>query len=97
MLAPFPIEKYVFFPPISIKKKKKYSVRGRVVQLVTCLTTDKCLAADQGVASLILAWSHTFLEIDHDIISMVFLPLPLIREGLSVTSESMCSKYWLTA
>ena len=39
-----------------------------------------------------------FVEIDHEIISMVILILPLIQEGLlSVTSERMCTKYWLTA
>ena len=27
--------------------------------------------ADPGVASSIPAWSHTFLEIDHEVISMV--------------------------
>ena len=38
----------------------------------------------------ILALSHTFM--DHDIISTVFLLLPLIQEGLlSITSESMCN------
>ena len=42
--------------------------------------------------------SHTFVDIDHEIISMVILLLPLIQEGLlSVTHESMCTKYWLTA
>ena len=46
---------------------------GRVAQSVTCLATDACLAADPGVASLIPAGSHTFLEIDHEIISMVIL------------------------
>ena len=34
-----------------------------------CLTTDVGLAADPGVVSLTPAWSHTFLEIDHEIIS----------------------------
>ena len=54
------------------------------------------LAADHGVASLIPARSHTFVGIDHEIISIVIL-LPLVQEGLlSVTSESMCKKYWLT-
>ena len=38
-----------------------------------CLTADTCLTADPGVASLILARSHTFVEIDHKIISMAFL------------------------
>ena len=43
------------------------------------------------------AWSHTFVEIDHEIISMVILLLPLIQEGLlSVTRESMCMKNWLS-
>ena len=46
---------------------------GRVAQSVTCLTTDASLTADPGVASLIPARSHTILEIDHEIISTVFL------------------------
>ena len=37
-------------------------VLGRIVH-VTCLT------ADQGVASLVPAWSHTFVEIDHEIMN----------------------------
>ena len=42
-------------------------------------------------------WSQTFVEIDHKIISTVTLLLPLIQEGLlSVASESMCTKCWLT-
>ena len=41
------------------------------------------------------AKSHTFVEIDHEIISTVILLLPLIQEGmLSVTRESMCTTYW---
>ena len=44
-----------------------------VAQLVTCLTTDASLTADSGVGSLIPARSHTFVEIDHEIISMVIL------------------------
>ena len=35
--------------------------------------TDACLTADPGVASSIPARSHTFLEIDHEIISTVIL------------------------
>ena len=34
-----------------------------------CLTAYTCLSADAGFASLILARSHTFADIDHDIIS----------------------------
>ena len=40
---------------------------GRIAQSVACLATDP------GVASLITAQSHTFMEIDHEIISMVIL------------------------
>ena len=47
--------------------------QGRVAQLVTCLATDTCLTADPGVASSNTARSYTFVEIDHEIISMVIL------------------------
>ena len=43
------------------------------MQSVTCLATDVCLTPDPGVASLNLVRSHTFLEIDHEMISMVIL------------------------
>ena len=46
---------------------------GRVAQSVTCLATDASLTGDPGVASSIPAWSHTFVEIDHEIISTVIL------------------------
>ena len=46
---------------------------GRVAQSVTCLATDACLTADPGVASSIPVRSHTFVEIDHEIISTVIL------------------------
>ena len=46
---------------------------GRIAQSVTCLATDACLTADPGVASSIPARSHTFVEIDHEIISRVIL------------------------
>ena len=39
-----------------------------------CLATDVCLTAEPGVTSLIPTRSHTFVEIDHEIISMVILP-----------------------
>ena len=45
----------------------------RVVQSVTCLATDACLTVIPGVASSIPARSHTFVEIDHEIISTVIL------------------------
>ena len=46
---------------------------GRVAQSVTSLTTDASLTADPGVASSIPVWSHTFVEIDYEIISTVIL------------------------
>ena len=45
----------------------------RVAQSVTCLATDVSLTADPGVASLIPAQSHTFVEIDYEIFSMAIL------------------------
>ena len=38
-----------------------------------CLARDACLTAYPGVASSIAAWPHTFVEIDHEIISTVIL------------------------
>ena len=43
-------------------------------QSITCLATDACLTAIPGVASSIPARSHTFVEIDHEIISTVIPP-----------------------
>ena len=42
-------------------------------------------------------WQHSFVEIDHEIFSMVILSIPLIQEGqLSVLAKE-CAQYWLTA
>ena len=49
------------------------SYQNRVAQSVTCLATDASLAADSGVASSLPARSHTFVEIDHELISTVIL------------------------
>ena len=41
---------------------------------------------------------HTFLDIDHEIISTAILSLRLIQLGqLSVTDKRICTEYWLTA
>ena len=53
---------------------------------VTCLATDACLTADPGVASSIPVRSHTFVEIDHEMISTVILLLPLIHSRRVVVS-----------
>ena len=54
---------------------------GHIAQSVTCLATYASLTADPGVASSIPARSHTFVEIDHEIISTVILPLPPSAES----------------
>ena len=43
------------------------------MQSVPCLATNACLTADEGFTSSIPAWSHTVVEIDHEIISTVIL------------------------
>ena len=53
---------------------------GRVAQSV------KCLTADPGVASSIPARSHSFLEIDHEIIPMAIL-LPFADSRRVVVSH----------
>ena len=82
---------------------KQALLPGRVAQSVTCLATDASLTADPGVASLIPAWSHTFVEIDHEIIPTVIL-LPStesFKKGCcqiqAKVTVIMCMKYWLTA
>ena len=67
---------------------------GRVAQSVTCLATDACLTADPGVASSIPARSHTFVEIDHEIISMVIL-LPSadsFKKGCCQLQAKVCAR-----
>ena len=63
-----------------------FPLPGRVAQSVTCLATDACLTADPGVASWIPDRYHTFVEIDHEIISTVILLLPLIYSRRVVVS-----------
>ena len=67
---------------------------GRVAQSVTCLATDACLTADPGVASLIPARYHTFVKIDHEIISTVIL-LPsadLFKKGFCQLQAKVCAQ-----
>ena len=69
-------------------------IPGRVAQSVTCLATDACLTADPGVASSIPARYHTFVEIDHEIISTVIL-LPsadLFKKGCCQLQAKVCAQ-----
>ena len=67
---------------------------GRVAQSVTCLATDACLTADPGVASSIPARSHTFVEIDHEIIStVIFLPsADSFKKGCCQLQAKVCAQ-----
>ena len=62
-------------------------LQSRVAQLVTCLAKDAYLTADPGVTSLVLARSHNFLEIDHEVISTSFSTLPLSHLRWVVVSD----------
>ena len=67
---------------------------GCLAQSVTCLATDACLTADPGVASKIPACYHTFVEIDHEIISTVIL-LPsadLFKKGCCQLQAKVCAQ-----
>ena len=64
----------------------KMTAPGRVAQSVTCLATDACLTAHPGVASSIPVRYHTFVEIDHEMISTVILLLRLIHSRRVVVS-----------
>ena len=67
---------------------------GRVAQSVTCLATDASLTADPGVASSIPARSHTFVEIDPEIISTVIL-LPSaesFKKGCCQLQAKVCAR-----
>ena len=67
---------------------------GRVAQSVKCLATDACLTADAGVGSSIPARSHTFVEIDHEIISTVIL-LPSadsFKKGCCQLQAKVCAQ-----
>ena len=71
-----------------------FSLPGRVAQSVTCLATDASLTAEPGVASLIPARSHTFVEIDHEIIStVILLPSPeSFKKGCCQLPAKVCAR-----
>ena len=75
-------------------KSTKLAIPGRVAQSVTCLATDASLTANPGVASSIPARSHTFVEIDHEIISTVIL-LPSaesFKKGCCQLQAKVCAR-----
>ena len=67
---------------------------GRIAQSVTCLATDACLTAIPGVASSITARSHTFVEIDHEIIFYGHSPpsADLFKKGCCQLQAKVCAR-----
>ena len=67
---------------------------GRVAQSVTCLATDACLTAYPGVASSIPVRSHTFVEIDHEMISTVILlsSADSFKKGCCQLQAKVCAR-----
>ena len=65
-----------------------------VAQWVRCLATDVSLMADPGVANSIPARSHTFVEIDHEIISTVILltSAESIKKGCCQLQAKVCAR-----
>ena len=49
------------------------------------------LIGDPEAPSLILAWSHTFVEFDHEIFAAVIILLPLILEELCHLQAKVCA------
>ena len=67
---------------------------GCLAQSVMCLATDASLTVDPRVVSLILVWSHTFVEIDHEIIYTV-IPLPSVvsfKNGCCPLQAKVCAR-----
>ena len=67
---------------------------GGVAQLVMCLATDACLTADPGAASSTSTQVHTFMKIDHEIISTVIL-LPsaeALKKGCCQLQAKVCAQ-----
>ena len=67
---------------------------GCVGQSVTCLATDACLTADPGVECSITALYHTFVEIDHEIISAVILlhSADSFKKGCCQLQAKVCAR-----
>ena len=83
----------MFYAIITVDMPVTYGP-GRVAQSVTCLATDACLTADPGVASSIPVRSHTFVEIDHEMISTVIL-LPSadsFKKGCCQLQAKVCAR-----
>ena len=64
---------------------------GRVAQSLMCMAADTRLTADPWAASSMQTQTHTFVDIDHEIISMAIFYLPLILEGSYQLKAKVCA------
>ena len=89
------LSKLLWLVLLSARMKKIHpKMKVLVAQSVTCLATDACLTADPGVASSIPVRSHTFVEIDREIIPTVLL-LPsadLFKKGCCQLQAKVCAR-----
>ena len=64
----------------------------------TCRATDVCLTAGPRVPSTIQAPSHIFVEVDHEIISMVIILASAVsRRVIVIYKRKYVHVNWLTA
>ena len=77
-----------------LKEKPPIQHKMCAVQSVTCLATDESLIADPGVMSSILAQSHTFVEIDHEMIyTIICFPSPeSFKRGCCQLQAKVCAQ-----
>ena len=61
---------------------------------LTCLAKDASLTADPGVVGSIPARSHTFVEIDHELISTVILfpSAESLKKGCCQLQAKVCAQ-----
>ena len=77
---------HIYFKYLDTKKPdetvlSQISGSDRVKLVIKCCRFDPCLV-----------WQHSSVAIDHEIFSVVILPIPLIQEGqLSVSGEKVCT------
>ena len=78
---------------MSLGKEIKCEAPGCIAQSVMRLATDASLTADPGVTTLIPAQPHTFVEIDHEIIStVILLPSPeSFKKGCCQLQAKVCT------
>ena len=68
-------------------------VQLEIAQSVTCPAIDASLTADPGVASSIPARSHTFVEIDHEISTVILLPsAESFKKGCCQLQAKVCAR-----